>query len=130
METITILCVDDESCILSLIKRLLRKEPYEVILMEKGEEAIDCMKKNEIALVISDYKMPGMSGLEFLREARRISPNTQRIFITAFADLDVVQTAVNELEVFRYFLKPWDNNEFLLAIREAVEKYKRIAKSI
>ena len=84
MDNYTVLCVDDEICILSLLKRLLRKEPYEVLLINNGEEALEILKNREIALIISDYKMPGISGLDLVRQARKISPRTKSILISGF----------------------------------------------
>ena len=124
MENYTVLCVDDESCILSLLTRMFRKEPYELFLAKSGEEAIEILKEREIALIISDYKMPGMSGLDFLREARKISPQSKSILMSAFVDHEFLKGAAQKLGVFRCFHKPWENSTFLSAIKEALEEYK------
>ena len=129
MDNYTVLCVDDESCILSLIRRLLRNEPYEIVLANNGEEAIDIIKNREIALIISDYKMPGMSGLQLLRETREISPQTMSILISAFVSHEVIQATADELGIFRCFHKPWDNKKFLSAVKDALKEYGQFAKN-
>lgn len=126
MNNSTVLCVDDESCILSLIRRILRNEPYEIVLANSGEEAINILKSREVALVISDYKMPGMSGLQLLRETKTISPQTRSILISAFLHNEAVQSTIDELEVFKCFQKPWDNKEFLDTIKKAVQEYEQL----
>jgi len=125
MENYTVLCVDDESCILSLLTRMFRKEPYELLLANSGEEAIEVIKEREVALIISDYKMPGMSGLDFLREARKISPRSMSILMSAFVDHELLRSAAKELGVFRCFHKPWENSILLSTVKEALEEYNK-----
>ncbi|MDT8318224.1 MAG: response regulator [bacterium] len=124
MDRHTILCVDDEKSILSLLRRMLRTIDCEVLLAANAQEALQQFQDHTIALIITDYMMPGMTGMELLRHARHISPDTMRILMSAYTDIQVPQSAVNEGEVFRYFTKPWDNNEFLCAIREALDRYE------
>ncbi len=123
MDKPTILCVDDESSVLSLLRRLLRKIDCDILLASNATEALQQFKDNKISLIITDYKMPGMTGVELLRHVKHISPDTMRILITAYADIEVTQSAINESEIFKYFLKPWDNNEFLCGVKEALDRY-------
>ncbi len=118
-----ILLVDDEANIIASLKRVLFDEPYKVLAAQSGEEGLDIFKKYDIKVVISDEKMPGMSGADFLSLVKRRNPDTIRMMLTGNASIDAVMKAVNSGEIYRFLTKPWNDIELKLAIRSAVEKY-------
>lgn len=129
MDKATILFVDDEMHILNAMNWLFRKQ-YKVLLANSGEEAIALMKKHKIDVVCSDQKMPGMTGVEVLSNAKQIIPGAIRILLTGYSDFKAVVGSVNEGEIFRYIQKPWDNSKFRDSIAEAVHISKETATSI
>jgi len=122
-EKFKILMVDDEENILSSLKRLFFEEDYEVLTATSGREGLDILEKNDIAVVISDQKMPEMSGTEFLAKAWKISPDSARIILTDYADARVAIEAINRGKACAFITKPWDDNEVILTVKNAVERY-------
>jgi signal transduction histidine kinase len=117
----TLLVVDDEPEVLHSVHDLLRLD-YRVLTCERGEEAIELLASGEpIQVVMSDQRMPGMSGVEVLARARRVRPEATRLMFTAYADIKAVIDAINEGSVFRYIAKPWDPDELQSLVRQAVE---------
>jgi len=118
--SLKILIVDDEPNILSSLDRLLHRSGFEVIKAEGGEEALAAMDEYEnIAVVISDQRMPGINGAEVLKEARIRCPDAVRIGLTGYADIDTILRCINEARVTRFILKPWDDELLLQVIAEA-----------
>ena len=118
----TLLCVDDEKNILNSIKRLLRKQNWRLLTAESGDEALEIMKTHKVQLVMSDMRMPNMSGAELLEQVATNYPETYRILLTGFADMESTIAAVNKGKIHRYMQKPWDNDELVEAIAEGIEK--------
>lgn len=118
-----ILLVDDESNVLSALKRALFDEPLEIISVTSAEEALETMKDGDFKVVVSDERMMGMQGSEFLAQVRQQHPATIRIMLTGHATLEAAMKAVNEGEIYRFFSKPWDDQNLKYAIRSAIEKY-------
>jgi len=118
-----ILLVDDESNVLSALKRALFDEPLEIITATSGEDALEIMKGQHFKVVISDERMIGMQGSEFLARIRAQHPDTIRIMLTGHATLEAAMKAVNEGEIYRFFSKPWDDHDLKFAIRSAIEKF-------
>jgi response regulator RpfG family c-di-GMP phosphodiesterase len=118
----TVLCVDDEINILKSIKRLLYKQKYRLLLAESGAKALQIMKENEVHVVISDMKMPVMSGAQLLEKIALSSPDTYRILLTGYSDMESTIDAVNRGKIHRYLQKPWNNDEVINAIEEGLEK--------
>ena len=118
----TILVVDDEPDVVKSVQDLLRYD-YKVLGATRAREAIKLMQDNEIAVVMSDQRMPEMTGVEFLRRARTDHPDAVRLLITGYADIRAVIDAINEGNVYRYITKPWDPDELQTVIREAIERY-------
>lgn len=115
-----ILLVDDEERILRSLGMLLRMQ-YQVYATSDGHEALAILKREKIHVLISDQRMPIMSGSELLRQARAIAPDTVRILLTGYADADAALDAVNEGEIFRYINKPWGPKELRDTIAQAVD---------
>jgi len=119
----TILIVDDEPNVIAALQRTLFEEPYDVRSAESGEQALDLLGDWRAKVVISDERMPGMDGAEFLGIVKERFPETVRIMLTGHASLDAAMKAVNSGEVYRFFVKPWNDLDLLMAIRSAVEKF-------
>jgi diguanylate cyclase (GGDEF)-like protein/PAS domain S-box-containing protein len=118
-----LLVVDDEPAIGSAIKRLLRRENYPIHLAPSGAAGLEILKSERIGVIISDQRMPGMSGSEFLVRAREICPRTVRVVLSGYADLDAMARVVNEGAIFRYLSKPWDDDELRQTIQAAFAAY-------
>ena len=123
MKPNTILIVDDEKNILKTLERLLEDEGYRIFFADSGFKGLEIIKHEDIHLVISDQKMPGMDGIKFLYEVKKISPDTIRIMLTGFADVNIAIQAINEGEVYRFITKPWNNVELLSTVKQGIEYY-------
>ena len=118
----TLLVVDDESEVLHSVHDLLRLD-YRVLTCQSGDEALAVLDSSEpIQVVMSDQRMPGMTGVEVLRHAQPRRPEATRLMLTAYADIKAVVDAVNQGGVFRYLTKPWDADELQLVVRQAVDQ--------
>jgi diguanylate cyclase (GGDEF)-like protein/PAS domain S-box-containing protein len=120
----TLLLVDDEASILAALKRLFRREGYTVLSAEGGLEGLELLAGNDVGVVISDARMPGMSGGEFLGKVREMYPDVVRMMLTGYTDLKAVTTAVNAGELFYFLTKPWDDAELLATVRDAFRHYE------
>lgn len=118
----SILLVDDEPSVLSALRRVFRPAGYEILTAESGEAALEVLASTEVDLIVSDMRMPGMSGAEFLARARSLYPDTMRILLTGYAEIASVVQAVNDGGVYRYLNKPWDDHDLLLTIEQALEQ--------
>jgi response regulator RpfG family c-di-GMP phosphodiesterase len=119
----TLLLVDDEPSILSALRRLLRPTGHTVITAPSGAEGLALLAATPgVALVVSDMRMPGMDGAQFLEQVRTQWPDTVRLLLTGYADMASTIDAINRGEIYRYIAKPWDDHELLLVIRQALEQ--------
>jgi signal transduction histidine kinase len=123
----TLLVVDDEPEVLRSVHDLFRRE-YRVLTFERGGEAISALEKTDAPVILSDQRMPGMTGVDLLREAKRLRPDTTRLLFTGYADIKAVIDAINEGNVFRYITKPWDPQEMVAVVRQAVEHHGLIVE--
>ena len=121
--THTILCVDDEVGILKALNRLLRRGGYRVLTAENGEHGLEILKKEPVNLIISDQRMPRMSGTEFLRLSRKIRPDAIQIMLTAYADMNAATAAINQGGICKFILKPWNDAQLLEAIKGELKRY-------
>lgn len=119
----TILCVDDEPNILSSLRRLFRGKGYQVLTAESGAEGLQLLEQQPVDLVISDMRMPVMDGARFLAQVRERWPDTVRLLLTGYSDVQSIQDAINCGEIYRYITKPWDDNDILLIVRHALERH-------
>ncbi|NOZ01023.1 MAG: response regulator [Deltaproteobacteria bacterium] len=119
-ETATILIVDDEEAVLNALERSLGLDGHNMIKTTDPHKALEIVGSRQVDVIISDHLMPGMKGLDLLREVRRIKPDTIRIILTGNADLDLAMRAINEGQVYRFFQKPWDDENLRLDIRLAL----------
>jgi putative nucleotidyltransferase with HDIG domain len=122
----SVMFVDDEPSVLSALRRLFEDTPHRCIYCSSPVEALEVVKTEKIWVVVSDNQMPGMTGIDFLCNLRKLSPDTVRIMMTAYADLGVAISAINRSEAFRFITKPWDNDELLSLVGEAVARYEMV----
>jgi DNA-binding NtrC family response regulator len=116
-----ILMVDDEPQILNAFKRALRRESYILMTASSGAEALSLLEAREVSLVISDYNMPEMSGLEFFKTVKHLYPHLLTIMLTGQAQLEVAVQAINEAGVYKFIQKPWNDADLKLTILRALE---------
>lgn len=119
-EPIRILFVDDEERILRSLALQFRRE-YEVLTESDPRRALDRLKSERVQIIVSDQRMPQMSGAELLAQARQIAPDTLRILLTGYSDLDAAVEALNSGGIFRYLTKPWDQQEMAFTLRQAAQ---------
>ena len=122
----TILCVDDEENILSSLKRLLRKEGYRLLTAPSGAEGLKLLEENSVHLVISDQRMPRMDGTQFLAKVKEGYPDAIRIILTGYTDVDSITESINKGHVYKFLLKPWNDQSLKLEIKQALEQYDLI----
>jgi response regulator RpfG family c-di-GMP phosphodiesterase len=118
----TLLLVDDEPSILSALRRLFRPQGYRILMADGGTAALELVANDSVDLVISDMRMPGMDGAQFLEKIRHVHPRAVRILLTGYADINSTIAAINGGEIHRYIAKPWDDNDILLVVREALAR--------
>lgn len=125
-----ILFVDDEKNVLQALRRLFIDEDYTVILANSGEEGLEVLKDNpNIGLIVSDQRMPGLKGAEFLEKAKEMHPDSIRMLLTGYADINAVADAINKGGAYRYITKPWKDEELLQIIGDAVKRYQLIKEN-
>lgn len=118
-----LLVVDDETSILQAIERLFIDHDLQILKATTGQEGLEHLRKEKIAVVLSDNHMPGMLGIEFLKHAKEISPDTSRVMMTAFADLKTAVTAINNCDIFRFIVKPWQAGEIESVVEESLNRH-------
>lgn len=125
----SILLVDDEADIRDSLRMLIEAsiEDVDVVTAESGTAALDALARQPVDLIITDYKMPGMNGLEFLHRAQKTSPKTPRILVTAFPDLEIAIKAINEAGIENFFTKPFEPEQVLAVVREILREQKAAA---
>ena len=118
-----IVLVDDEGMILTSIRTLLMVETdYAVETFTNPLEAVKYLEKSVVDVAVSDYLMPGMTGIQFLGESKRLQPEASRVLLTGHADKASAIQAINQVGLFQYLEKPWDNTQLLLVIQQAAER--------
>lgn len=124
-----ILIIDDESLIINALKTTLEQEGYEVFTATTGDEALDHMNNQALAVVICDQRMPGISGLDLLMKCKELRPHTLRVLLTANSDQGTAIDAINKAEVTQFIQKPWDDHHLRQTIKSLVEKYRLIREN-
>ncbi len=120
----TILLVDDENNIISALKRTLRRDGYSILTANSGEEGLALLTQYEVGVIVSDQRMPLMSGVEFLRKVKILYPKTLRIVLSGYTELESVTGAINEGAICKFLTKPWDDDLLRDNIREAFLQYE------
>jgi DNA-binding NtrC family response regulator len=119
----TIIIVDDEEMVLTSLNSLLSLETdYQVNTFTSAKKALEFIKNNDVGLVVSDYLMPEMDGITFLAKVRELKPYVPRIILTGYADKENAIKAINEVGLFQYIEKPWNNDDILIILRNGLEK--------
>ncbi|HXA95887.1 MAG TPA: sigma-54 dependent transcriptional regulator [Candidatus Dormibacteraeota bacterium] len=121
-ETATILVVDDEPRVLDALEAVLAAD-FRVLRAEGGEQALRLLPGADVAVIITDYRMPHMTGVELLRRSQDLAPDAVRIVLTAYTDVDSLMDAINTGRIYHFVPKPWDPNELLIIVRRAAERY-------
>lgn len=124
MESRTILFVDDEERVLRSIQRSLLDEPYNTLFAKSGPEALEILEENEVHVIVTDMRMPEMSGLELLKIVKEKYPHIVRLVLSGYTQVGTLLTAINQGEIFKFITKPWKpETDFKSVIHQAVEYY-------
>jgi CheY-like chemotaxis protein len=115
----TLLLVDDEVAIISALKRLFRRDGYQLLTAHSGAEALELLATHPVDVIVSDQRMPGMTGVEFLRRTKALHPDTIRMTLSGFADLQSIIDAVNEGAIYKFLMKPWDDSRLREHVAQA-----------
>lgn len=124
-----VLFVDDEAGILTALKRVFRKDAYEIETATCGEAGLEVFRRFRPAVVVSDMRMPGMTGVEFLAKVREADPEAVRVMLTGCADLPAAEAAINQGEVWRFLTKPWNEEDLRATLASAVERFRLVAEN-
>jgi response regulator RpfG family c-di-GMP phosphodiesterase len=124
-----ILVVDDEPFVIALLKETLERENYEVVSCTSPLKALAILEQRSFGVIISDQRMPEMTGLDFLVESRRLCPEASRILLTAAVSLPTVVEAINRGELFRFVAKPWLREELLATVRNAFQRHELLRRN-
>ncbi len=116
-----ILLIDDEPSILKALKRSLKIPGYELDVFENPEDALAEMEVKKYDLIISDYRMPKMDGVSFLKFSRKFQPQAMRIILSGYADANALMAAINEAEIYRFIAKPWDDMDLQITLKKTLE---------
>ena len=119
----TVLVVDDEEMVITSVKAYLELETeYEVLGFTEPEKAVKHMESNQVDIAVSDYLMPGMSGIQFLTRAKQLQPEASRVLLTGHADKQSAIQAINQVGLYQYVEKPWENAQLLLIVQNGIER--------
>ncbi len=114
-----LLLVDDDPNVLKALKRLLRKENYRLLMAESGQQALNLLSENTVNVIISDHRMPVMTGIEFLSKVKQCYPDITRIVLSGYSDIDTMTQAINQGNIYKFIAKPWRDEQIKVAIKEA-----------
>ncbi|MBF0252753.1 MAG: hybrid sensor histidine kinase/response regulator [Candidatus Omnitrophica bacterium] len=123
MKEINVLILDDEENILNSLKRLFRSEEFGIFTTTNHKEALECLKNEKIKIVMSDYRMPDVTGTDFLKQVKEINPEIIRILFTGHSDIRIAEDAINKGEVYRFINKPWEDVELKTTITDAIKRF-------
>jgi diguanylate cyclase (GGDEF)-like protein/PAS domain S-box-containing protein len=132
----TLLLVDDEESIVSSLKRLLRRDGYHIVTATSGEQGLQRLAENAVDVILSDQRMPGMTGVEFLRRAKELYPETVRMVLSGYTELQSITDAINEGAIYKFLTKPWDDERLrghiaeAFSSREMVDENQRLGSAV
>lgn len=123
-EPVKILCVDDEKNVLRALERIFLDNDYEIVIANSGDEGLQAMAESgPFQVVISDYRMPAMNGVEFLKAVYERWPKTVRIVLSGYADAGAIVAAINDGHIYKFIPKPWNDDELRVTIQNCLERY-------
>jgi EAL domain-containing protein (putative c-di-GMP-specific phosphodiesterase class I)/FixJ family two-component response regulator len=120
----TLLIVDDDASVVAALRRLLRHEEYTILSASSGVEGLELLALHDVQVILSDHRMPGMTGAEFFAEVKIMYPDTMRVMLTGYTELKSVIDAINRGEIFRFITKPWENDVLIHNLREIFHHYR------
>jgi response regulator RpfG family c-di-GMP phosphodiesterase len=123
-DSVKLVFVDDEPNILKALQRVFFDDDYDITTFTTGQEALEHISNNEIVLIISDQRMPGMTGTQLFTEVVKVKPETKRIILTGFADMGAAVDAINTGSIYHFVFKPWNDEELRSTVRRAIHHYK------
>jgi DNA-binding NtrC family response regulator len=123
-QTQTLLLIDDEANVLNALVRALRRNRYRILTATCAEEALDILAREDVQVIISDERMPGMSGTELLSKVSQTHPETVRILLSGCADVDAVTESVGRGAIYKFLAKPWNDEELRQQIQDAFKMHK------
>ncbi|MFN3984989.1 MAG: response regulator [Rhodocyclaceae bacterium] len=132
----TLLLVDDEENIIGALRRALRREGYTILSACSGADGLACLREHAVDVIVSDQRMPGMTGVEFLREVKTAYPETVRIVLSGYTELRSITDAINEGAIYKFLTKPWDDDQIRANIAEAfhhkelADENRRLAEAL
>jgi DNA-binding NtrC family response regulator len=119
----TVMVVDDEEMVATALRAFLQfATPYRILAFTRPAEALAALESESVDVVVADFMMPGMDGVEFLRRVRERRPHSTRILLTGYADVENAIRAINEAGLYHYLQKPWNNDHLKLIVRNGVER--------
>lgn len=124
MNTRTLLLVDDEENILNALKRLLRRDGYTILTASSGAQGLELLDAHQVGVILSDQRMPGMIGAEFLEHAAKKQPDTIRLMLSGYTELESVTDAINRGALYKFLTKPWDDDLLRENVRQAFEQHE------
>ena len=119
-----VLLVDDEQNIVNALSRTLRRDGYRIFKATSAEEGLKLLAENQVGVIISDQRMPQMTGVDFLRKVKQLYPKTMRIVLSGYTELESVTSAINEGAIYKFLTKPWEDDLLLDNVREAFEHHE------
>ncbi|MEA2102015.1 MAG: response regulator, partial [Thermodesulfobacteriota bacterium] len=124
-DEISILCVDDEENVLKSLKRIfMDEEDYTIFTAICGQDGLDILEETpDIQIIVADYRMPGMNGVEFLQKVYEKWPDTIRIVLSGYADTASIVDAINKGHIYKFIPKPWNDDELMVTISNAIDRY-------
>ncbi|QDU10800.1 response regulator [Gimesia aquarii] len=125
----TILCVDDEINVLRSLKRLLRNEDYQLITANSGTEGLAVLAEQQVSVVISDQRMPEMTGTEFLSQVKEKYPECVRVVLSGYADAATILDSINKGAIYRFLTKPWNDEEIRITIRQCLRQHELLEEN-
>ncbi len=124
-----ILLIDNEENVISALRRELRREPYKIYTATRAQQALAIMQAHAIQVLIADIRMEGTSGIDFMAQVKTKYPETIRIILSGYTDIDMVAAAINKGHVYKYLLKPWDKRELKETIRQSLDLWELQAQN-
>ena len=122
----TVLLVDDEANVLSSLKRTLRREGYDILTAGSAAEGLSLLARNDVQLILSDQRMPEMNGTEFLARVKSLYPKTVRMVLSGYSEISAVTDSINKGAVYRFMLKPWDDEKLKEEITGALRHWREL----